>query len=83
MRSDSGSIKMHGEQFAPVRSEEVGGAGQAGVKTVQGAQNFQGLFRNGQSRSHQRGLIGAELALVAAGGGVPGGGHHALVAIHR
>lgn len=73
---------MYGEQLAAVRTEYVRGAGQTGVKAVQRAQDFQRLIRNGHASSHESGLVGAELTVVAARSGVPGRGHDTLVVFH-
>ena len=64
-------VRTNGYQVRSVRPYNVGGAGQAGVETVQGAQNFKRLVGHRHVRSHKRGLIGAQLSIGAAGRAVP------------
>ena len=71
----------HATHFLAVFAHHMGRASQAGVKTVQGTQDFQGLLGVDHGRVHQAGLEGADLALGVARAAVPGGRHHALVVL--
>ena len=60
---------------------QMDGAGQAGIKGVDGAQDFNGLLDVRHRGTDERGLEGAALLLAIAGGTVPRGRHHQLVVV--
>ncbi len=57
-------------------------AGKAGIEAVNGTQDFKGLRGNGHFRIHERGLVGAELPVVASRGGIPCRRDNALIMLN-